>query len=129
MSAEGLTEDRTLWLAIRQTLVAEWRDDYSVVSIVDALNATAERILADRLAVVQAERDAALSEAVEWSIKAGRLSAQRDAALAALDRVKALADAAEACEAMSLSRTFDGGSFGAWVDAAALRAAVEGGRS
>lgn len=34
--------------AIRQTLVAEWRDDYSVLSLVNALAATVGDILATR---------------------------------------------------------------------------------
>jgi hypothetical protein len=38
--------------------------------------------------------------------------------------VETLAEAAEAREATSLSRTFDGGSFGAWVDARDLRAVL-----
>lgn len=128
-TAEGLTE------AEREAL-AEWLHIYTCYeryAHYDGVNKceTAaghveshwlRNLLADRLAAVQAEvglLDLALPIA----------EAERDAALAALDRVKALADAAEAREAMSLSRTFDGGSFGAWVDASAIRAAVEGGRS
>lgn len=38
--------------------------------------------------------------------------------------IEALVAAAEQREATSLSRTFDGGSFGAWVDAKELRAAL-----
>lgn len=46
------------------------------------------------------------------------------AAEGAVARVEALVTAAEAREAASLSRTFDGGSFGAWVDVDRLRAAL-----
>lgn len=52
------------------------------------------------------------------------LVAELTEARAALARVEALVKAAEAREAASLSRTFDGGSFGAWVDATSLHAAL-----
>lgn len=54
------------------------------------------RLLADRLAAVDTERDRWAEEAVSWSIKAGRLSAQRDAAWREKAEVEARLQTAEA---------------------------------
>ena len=61
-------------------------------------------------------------------VSVGQIAADMEALRAAVERVRALADVAEATTAASLCRMFTGEPFPATVPAAALRAALDGER-
>lgn len=68
------------------------------------------------------EHEDLLDRACDWHANEG--GRRLHAAEGALRRVEALAESAKLDAATSLSRTFDGGTFGAWIDADRILAAL-----